>query len=57
MKIINILDEIKKETKINDLKEIIDCIEDLSISPKDMEKKLIKSEKISFEKSNDKKNK
>jgi len=55
MSIDNILKEIKKETKSKDLLELIDCIDDFSLSPKTLEQKLIKSGKISFEKTNDKK--
>lgn len=52
-----ILKEIKKETRSKDLLELIDCINDLSLSPKDLEQQLIKSGKISFEKTDDKTNK
>ena len=57
MNIDNLLAEIKKETNNDELKELINCIGTLSLTPDAMEKKLIASGKISFAKNNDKKNK
>lgn len=57
MPIDNLLEEIKKETRSEDLIELIDCITDFSLSSKVLEQRLIKAGKISFKKNNDKKNK
>ena len=48
-----IIEEIRRKTKNKNILELIKCLDDFSLSPEDLEKKLIKAKKISFSKFHD----